>query len=615
MRLRIWLLTTALACMAVGLAYADQTTDTISNYYICILDRDPDLAGLEGWQNEIMRMASLDVDVKEGFIALAKFFFNAEEYQLQNKTNGQYVSDLYQTFFNRAPDQAGWEYWVGLLEQGLSRNVILNFFVYSDEFKLYMQNLYGGKTGLPECNLVNDFYRGLQDRLPDSAGFRRWVAWMRDAMYTSQQAVRDLAHQIALGFVQSPEYALRARSDHEFLEDLYNGILRRGAQKEEFDGWLEYMRTGMTREQILQEFTNSAEFQLRVQETDVNNNWEISSLAAEGFHAAKINVLSNLLRSGHFGNIDCLLIVRNGYLVFEEYYRGYTAETLHFLASVTKSVTSALIGMAMEEGFMDGIDEGGLDQTVLELLPEYASLIKADAAKQNLCLKHILSMSAGLMWEENTYPYSDPRNDWYSVNRSRDSIGYVLQKRAIAEPGTEFNYNSGLTLLLASIIDKNTGMPADLFAAQYLFRPLGIRNYRWSHLGDGLVNTGGGLALQPRDTAKIGYLYTSTGRWRGRPVLSESWINHSVKGRITAYDDGDFIVNYGFKWWLFPLPDASGTTLQNDEIYTAMGSRGQIIFAIPSLDMVVVINSDNEDYIEKVLSILYDHILPAVEIN
>ncbi|UCF93174.1 MAG: DUF4214 domain-containing protein [Desulfobacterales bacterium] len=242
-----------------------ETMNLIARYYQDILDRDPEPEGAAAWSEEMERIICLNVDIKEGFIALAKLFFNSREYELQDKTNAQYVTDLYQTFFNRAPDPAGSEYWIGRLDQGLSRNVLLNFFVYSDEFRLFMADILGSDPGRPECNLVNDLYRGLQGRLPDTAGFAGWVDLMRTAMSTSEQAVRELARQIAQGFLQSAGYTLRGRTDVEFLEDLYNGILRRGAEKSEFDGWLELIQRGMGRAEVLQDFTDSVEFQLRVQ--------------------------------------------------------------------------------------------------------------------------------------------------------------------------------------------------------------------------------------------------------------------------------------------------------------------------------------------------------------
>ncbi|UCF90644.1 MAG: DUF4214 domain-containing protein [Desulfobacterales bacterium] len=238
----------------------------VARYYNDILDRSPDTTGAAGWQVEILRMVDLAVDIKEGFAALAKFFFNSPEYLSREKNNSQYVTDLYQTFFDRAPDQGGQDFWVGSLEQGISRNVILNYFVYGDEFQLSMANIFEEGAPDPVSNLVNDFYRGLQGRLPDTNGFIGWTSLMRNAKANGAQAVRDLSQQIALSFLQSEEYILRNKSDIEFLEDLYNGILRRGAQKEEFDGWLDLIQAGMTREEVLKEFTNSPEFQFRVQE-------------------------------------------------------------------------------------------------------------------------------------------------------------------------------------------------------------------------------------------------------------------------------------------------------------------------------------------------------------
>ncbi|UCF93496.1 MAG: DUF4214 domain-containing protein [Desulfobacterales bacterium] len=258
----IWSFTTEAAAEAPPV---DPAASLIAKYYQDILDRDPDEEAAAFWQNELKRCEFLGVDVKEGFMALARLFFNSEEYLAQDKTATEYVTDLYQTFFNRAPDPAGLDYWVALLEQGVSRSVVLNYFVYGEEFRVLMAAIFGDDPGSPARNLVNDLYRGFHSRLPDTAGFQGWVNRMQAAMGQGEQAVRDLALQIALGFLQSEEYVLRDRSDAQFLEDLYNGILRRGAQKAEVDGWLEYMQGGMTREEVLGQFIRSLEFELRVE--------------------------------------------------------------------------------------------------------------------------------------------------------------------------------------------------------------------------------------------------------------------------------------------------------------------------------------------------------------
>jgi hypothetical protein len=207
------------------------------------------------------------MDVKEGFGAISKFFFNSAEYLLSNKSDALFVIDLYQTFFSRTPEQWEIDYWAGFLAQGLSRNVIFNYFVYSEEFRLYMQGIFGAGARRPEPNLVNDFYRGFLNRLPDTAGFNFYLALMRNAQCSGPQQVRDLSSQIALGFLRSAEYALRNRTDAQFVEDLYNGILRRGALPEEINYWLNFLTNHTyNREQELAFFTSSAEFKIRVQE-------------------------------------------------------------------------------------------------------------------------------------------------------------------------------------------------------------------------------------------------------------------------------------------------------------------------------------------------------------
>ncbi|UCF94985.1 MAG: DUF4214 domain-containing protein [Desulfobacterales bacterium] len=262
----ILLLTAALTLMTATSVLADATDDLITKYYQDILDRNPGLPEVGGWRSEVDRIVTLGIDVKEVFIALGKLFFNSDEYTLQSKDNSAYLTDLYQTFFDRLPDQGGFDFWKDLLDQGLARNVLFNFFAFSDEFRLFMEARLGVSSSSPENDLINDHYRGILNRMADTDGFNGWLEMMHDAQCGGAAAVRTLSLQITSGFLQGPEYALRGRDDVEFLEDLYNGILRRGATLEEFNGWIALMSQGMTREQVLQSFTDSPEFQLRVQE-------------------------------------------------------------------------------------------------------------------------------------------------------------------------------------------------------------------------------------------------------------------------------------------------------------------------------------------------------------
>jgi hypothetical protein len=265
-----------------GCGVADPDVGDIQNlvilYYQSILDRDPEQGGAEGWASEIERIVSLGIDVKEGFIALGKLFFNSEEYIDMVNTDESYIIDLYETFLGRTPSGIGEEVgevddWMAELEGGLTRNLLLNYFIFSEEFRTYMEGIFGSCPVWPEYSLVNDLYRGFLSRLPDNSGFNSWLALMQEAQCTGEQAVRDLTNQIGLDFIHSPEYEARNPEfsnpdfSSEFVTNLYDAVLRRGAELTGYLDWKEqYDSDTLTKEEILQFFVNSDEFQGRVQE-------------------------------------------------------------------------------------------------------------------------------------------------------------------------------------------------------------------------------------------------------------------------------------------------------------------------------------------------------------
>jgi len=241
----------------------DKIRALVREYYLDILDREPDAGGWDYWSGEICRIIKLGIYVGEGFQAEARFFFNSKEYLDKGKSDKDFVIDLYQTFLQREPDAGGLDYWVGQLSC-LTRNMLITQFAYSDEFKLYMSNLFGPDTTRPENNMVNDFYRGFMNRFPDDGGYNAWLAEMRLAQCKGAAAVQELSHQLSLLFVQSAEYKDRKRDNVEYVEDLYNGILRRGADCNGFVAWVKNLDAGMSREEMLKLFTDSPEFQIRV---------------------------------------------------------------------------------------------------------------------------------------------------------------------------------------------------------------------------------------------------------------------------------------------------------------------------------------------------------------
>ncbi len=239
--------------------------EMVQAYYLNILGRAPEPGGAEGWIAELNRLIPLGVDVQEGFISMGKYFFNSPEYLSRGRTDAQYVTDLYQSFLSRAPSQTEVDFWVGYLTGGASRNITLNFFVFSPEFSAYIQGIFGASASRPENNLVNDFYRGILSRLPDTPGFNFWLGLMRTAQCAGAQAVQDLSYRIALGFIQSAEYTAKARTNAGFVEDLYDGIMRRSGDSTEVNYWVGVLNAAtMTRQQALQFFTGAPEFQNRV---------------------------------------------------------------------------------------------------------------------------------------------------------------------------------------------------------------------------------------------------------------------------------------------------------------------------------------------------------------
>jgi CubicO group peptidase (beta-lactamase class C family) len=334
-----------------------------------------------------------------------------------------------------------------------------------------------------------------------------------------------------------------------------------------------------------------------------DDDWEISSLKDEEVDPQKINELMLNILNGNIRDIHSVLIVKNGKLVLEDYFYGYTRHKTHSMMSVSKSITSILIGIAKDQNKIPSIDK-----KIYEFFPSYKD-ISRDDLKKEISLKHVLTMTAGLDWNDWDYPDTDPRSSTQAMTRSDDWIKFVLGRNAIDTPGKNFVYSNGLTMLLGEILRNATGVYADKFAEQYLFDPLGISDFSWQKLPDGTIITAWGLKLRPLDMAKIGYMMLRDGKWKGRQILSSTWVNESTQAHVEEYillGSG-----YGYQWW-------RGRTILNNkriEVFYAAGKGGQYIFVCPSLDLVTVITSkagDHEMAEFKPQLIMINYIMPAM---
>jgi CubicO group peptidase (beta-lactamase class C family) len=335
------------------------------------------------------------------------------------------------------------------------------------------------------------------------------------------------------------------------------------------------------------------------------DGWPTGDLAAEGIDVAPIEALVRGVRDGTWTNIHGIVLVRHGRLLMEEYfpcmgidqvYARYDRDTLHELHSVTKSVNATLFGIAACEGRI-----GGLDEPVAAFFPDYDEL-GADAAKQQIRLRHLLTMTAGLQWDETTFPYGDPRNSTSAIDDAPQPIRYVLARPLVAPPGRDFVYNSGLSVALGGVVARAAGQPTEAFAAERLFGPLGIAPWDWRRYSDGTANAGGGLSLRPRDMAKIGQLHLDGGTWQGRRVVCEGWVEAATRQQVEGID-------YGYQWWLTTF-DVGG---RSERSFYASGRGGQFVFVLPGVSLVAVFTGGNADehYLQP-FEMMRRYVVPAV---
>ena len=319
-----------------------------------------------------------------------------------------------------------------------------------------------------------------------------------------------------------------------------------------------------------------------------DDGWPVASINEDKLiDRAALCRMADRLAASSDANIHAVLVARSGKLVFERYFRGsdeiygrpvgkvtFDADTLNNVKSVSKSVASLAVGIALDRGLIRSINE-----PIFSFFPELSDLRSPE--KERIQLLHALTMSMGLKWVE-AIPSNEDNNDEVRMHMAPDPCRYVLGLAATAPAGQEFFYNTGALTLLSAIIHKATGRPLDEFARTTLFEPLGITGVEWTRV-KGDSDAGGGLRLRPRDMAKIGQLVLAGGRWNDRQVVSKAWIDASMTPRL----DATGVYFYGYLWWL-------GRSLFNGrEVHWAgaLGRGGQSIRIVPELDLVVVVTA------------------------
>jgi CubicO group peptidase (beta-lactamase class C family) len=320
-------------------------------------------------------------------------------------------------------------------------------------------------------------------------------------------------------------------------------------------------------------------------------DWRTSTPEEQGMDSVMLaDMIETIHNQGY--NIDSVSVIRNGYLVADGTVYPFRPNSKHVIHSCTKSIVSALIGIAIDKGYIESVH-----QPILSFFPE-KTVANLDPNKEAMTLEHVLTMTTGLNCQDS-YLYR-----WQGINQMRGSddwVQFILDLPMVAAPGTRFEYCNGASFLLSAIIQESTGVSTLEFADEHLFSPLGISGLVWPSNPQGINIGWGEIRMLPHDMAKIGYLYLNDGLWESEQVVSSAWVEESTREHISATLED----NYGYQWWV----DDSG-------VYMALGYAGQFIFVVPDKDMVVVFTSDLSEkdfYIPQTL--LNNFIIPAAKFS
>lgn len=317
------------------------------------------------------------------------------------------------------------------------------------------------------------------------------------------------------------------------------------------------------------------------------DGWPVSTPEEQGIDSQRLAEMLALIEEEDIA-IDSVLITRHGYLVAEAYFPPFDAVMPHRLYSVTKSVTSTLVGIAIDRGYIAGVD-----QPVLDFFPDRA-FEHLTPEKQAMTLEDLLTMRAGLDWPDPNLSLT------MQMAAQSDWVQFVLDRPMAAPPGTEFLYNNGVSHTLMTIVQEAAGVDAGDLAAEALLGPLGIEHYRWETDRRQTVNGAWGLLMLPRDMAKFGYLILHEGQWEDRQIVSAEWVAAATQAHVT-FPDGN---GYGYQWWIYP----------DDGYFSAQGLEGQYIFVVPDRAMVVVFTATLSGSAGGIPhELLKYYILPAAE--
>lgn len=327
------------------------------------------------------------------------------------------------------------------------------------------------------------------------------------------------------------------------------------------------------------------------------DGWKLGSPQDAGLSAEELALLESRL-SSETPLLSAFLIVRDGKLVYERYAGGYEADAPLHVWSVSKSLTGMAVGLALEEGLLES-----LDQTIGELIPTRIPA-GADPRVAGITIEHLLTMTAGWAWDSRIN---------FARAAETDRLELMMLRPFQCQPGSCFEYDSGCSNILAAIIEEVSGQHMADYLQSRIFAPLGIERPDWIVTGDDVNRGGGGAYLTPRQMAKVGQLALQEGMWEGESLIDAAWLEVST----VAQSSGESFLSganigtgdYGYHWWIATPAEFGG--------FAAMGYGGQLIYVVPDLDLVIVTayadaDPERPDLQQRVVPIIEDLVVPAM---
>lgn len=308
---------------------------------------------------------------------------------------------------------------------------------------------------------------------------------------------------------------------------------------------------------------------------ELNDGWKSTNPASVGINEDSLATMFDLIRQKTNPDFRAVLVIKDGKLAVEQYFNSFWRTNIHDIRSAGKSITSMIAGIAIDKGYFKTTDK------VFSFFPEYKNIQNMDDKKSAITVADLLVMSSGL--DSDDYD-SNSMGIEENMIVEEDFLKFVLDLPMGFESGKRYAYSSAVAFLLGAIIENTTGKTVEAFGREYLFHPLGIKDFFWQKSPKGRSTGMGNIYMQARDLAKLGQLMLNHGQWNSQQIISENWIKDSFKKKFDIASTDPFAHGYGYMWYIAEAKIND----QPIEYYFASGNGGNKIFIIPAHNMVII---------------------------